>query len=970
MHPDQGLLDELHRYAVFEPAAHALFGRAAAHAHRSLGAERIVVAIGGGQRLLMRAFDGTGTIVPAPELALVREVAHTRKAAAVEVLPESEAAGLSAHAWCLAVPLLTGNYCFGVLAALGVAPHRGRTDEDLEVLRTLGTWVSEVLDLQVEVVRRRRNETHLASQKEVLGMVARGAPLVEMMTALTSHVEHQAPGSLCAIRLRGGDGRIEIMASPTVPETMLEVPEHDPNDGLLSPSEAAMRGGALVVIGDSLEPCPLYPDFAARLDEHDLRACWIAPILVDGEAVGALEIYRSASGRPGPEDTELLSVATTIAGIAVERVRAEATLRRSEEHFRSLIENSTELTLVLDEAGSALYASPSAQRALGLDGQTAGFNDGLDPADHEPVAAALLALAETGGTASFDFRTARHLGCRYFSAVGSALLDNPAVHGIVVNARDVTERKEAEDALRRSEERYRLVSRSTNDVVWDWDVITGRIVWTDAIERVLGHPQVDTDAKWWEDRVHPADHEGTMASLRAALDGDAETWTREYRFLCGDDTYAMVVDRALIARDDEGTPSRVVGSMVDVTRRHELEEQLRQSQRMESIGRLAGGVAHDFNNLLTAMTGFVELLREQLEPDGGERLNFLDEISRAAGRASTLTSQLLAFSRRQILQPRALDPSAVVRGIVPMLRRLISENITIETELDPDTPWVWADLGQLEQVIVNLAVNARDAMPIGGSLTIGTSLEVVGGEDGPGSDIPAGSYVRITVDDTGLGIADDILPKIFEPFFTTKNPTHGTGLGLSTVYGIVKQSEGHIVPVSEVGRGTRFAIYLPPTAAVESRVEVREARGTEAASGRVLVVEDHDAVRDLARRILERKGYEVESVPDGAAALALLRANVFHPDLLLTDVVLLGMSGPEIAERVVDLVPGISVVFMSGYTDDHLGEHGIIDADVAFLQKPFTPQELLDVVGAVRNGRYPSEGASDDAHASSEMATT
>ncbi len=380
----------------------------------------------------------------------------------------------------------------------------------------------------------------------------------------------------------------------------------------------------------------------------------------------------------------------------------------------------------------------------------------------------------------------------------------------------------------------------------------------------------------------------------------------------------------------------------------QLEDQLRQSQKMEAIGQLAGGVAHDFNNLLTAITGYSSLALQRTnerEPIRG----YLEEIKKAGDRAANLTRQLLAFGRKQMLQPVALSLNDVVADLNKMLRRLIGEDVRFTTKFDPALKKIKADAGQIEQVIVNLVVNARDAMPHGGNLTIETSnFEVDGDYASNHVGVRPGSYAMLAVSDTGVGMDDETRARIFEPFFTTKEKGKGTGLGLSTVYGIVKQSGGNIWVYSEPNQGTVFKVYLPQltnasdpteTATVETPVP----RGSET----ILLVEDEDVVRSLAQEVLEQAGYRVFSVSRGNETLRLFQESAERIDLLLTDVVMPEMSGKELAERLADLRPAMRVLFMSGYTDEAIVHHGIVDSDVQFIQKPFSPESLAKKIREV-----------------------
>jgi PAS domain S-box-containing protein len=371
-------------------------------------------------------------------------------------------------------------------------------------------------------------------------------------------------------------------------------------------------------------------------------------------------------------------------------------------------------------------------------------------------------------------------------------------------------------------------------------------------------------------------------------------------------------------------PGRHLGVLRDLTAQKRLEEQLRQAQKMEAVGRLAGGIAHDFNNLLTAISGYGEFLSARLEDERLRR--HAEEIGKASARAAALTSQLLAFSRRQVLQPRVLDLNVAVREMESMLRRLIGEDVELVTLLDPGLGAVCADPTQIEQVIVNLVVNARDAMSGRGVLTIETSN--AGDDD-----------VVLAITDTGVGITEEERAQLFEPFFTTKGG--GTGLGLATVYGIVEQSGGEIDVVTESGLGSSFRISLPRVdAPVEpeavSHPEPAAAAGTET----ILLVEDEDVVRRLVAEILDDAGYAVLEASDGASALEIARAHDGALDLLVTDVVMPGMSGPEVAQAVSPLRPGLQVLYMSGYTDSAIVHHGVLDEATAFLQKPFSSAEL------------------------------
>ena len=384
--------------------------------------------------------------------------------------------------------------------------------------------------------------------------------------------------------------------------------------------------------------------------------------------------------------------------------------------------------------------------------------------------------------------------------------------------------------------------------------------------------------------------------------------------------------------------------------RERLEEQFRQAQKMEAVGRLAGGVAHDFNNLLSVILGYGEMVMHNLK-EGHPHHAPLREIHGAAERARNLTRQLLAFSRKQVLELKVLDVNQAITGFERLLRRMIGEDITLELALTGTEPRVKADISQLEQVLMNLAVNARDAMPDGGTLTIETAVvELDEAYPLEGSAIPAGDYVMIQASDTGCGMDKEAQARIFEPFFTTKGQDKGTGLGLATSYGIVRQHGGSIWVYSEPGQGTTFKIYLP-LAAEQAQAAPQPPGRTEpvAASATVLVVEDDPAVRRLACSILGRRGYRVIESEDEEHAIELARRHEGPLHLLLSDVVMPVMKGPEVYQSVVATHPEVRVLYMSGYTDKEITRQGVLNAGVQFIQKPFTVNGLLEKVAETIN---------------------
>ena len=655
----------------------------------------------------------------------------------------------------------------------------------------------------------------------------------------------------------------------------------------------------------------------------------------DGRAVWLRDLVRAVVDESGE--------ATTLYGVMVDitaQKELEAALRESEERFSRFAEVSDDGVFV-HEQGRIVDANPAMAAMLGYTvGELVGR---MGPDFTVPEERGrLIAHIASGSEEPIEGHALRKDGTVFPVEIKARNLVHRGVPTRVATMRDISERRAAERADRESAARMRLILRQIPGMVWTTD---RELRLTSLLGSVLSGSAGDSYdsaiGRSLRDLFHGRPEGATvLAAHEEALAGKAGGYPVEWR----DAVYEAHVEPL---RDADGVIHGVIGVALDVTERlrtettlRETEEQLRQSQKLEAIGRLAGGIAHDFNNLLTVISTFTQLVLADLSKSD-PRSDDLQQVQNAAMRASELTRQLLAFGRKQAMQPVVLAINTVVRDVERMLHRVIGEDVTLTTSLAAQDPRIRADRGQIEQALMNLVVNARDAMPHGGSLHIATSLETTAGRKRePGEDVPAGHYVRLDVTDTGTGMDETVKAHLFEPFFTTKPPGSGTGLGLPMVYGIVRQSGGFVTVRSSPGAGATLSLFFPqvrdpvqperpPRAPVEHRGAVT-----------VLVVEDEHGVRGVAKRILQAQGYRVLEARSGNEAIPLAMAHTGPIDLLLSDLVMPGIPGRELAERLVELRPAMRVLFMSGYTDAGAAARGRQRLGAEVLAKPFTPEQL------------------------------
>ncbi|HEV2749165.1 MAG TPA: PAS domain S-box protein [Gemmatimonadales bacterium] len=682
---------------------------------------------------------------------------------------------------------------------------------------------------------------------------------------------------------------------------------------------------------------------------------WLGiPLKVGDRTIGVLAVQTYTPGvRYDKREKDLLQFVSAQVALAIERSRAEDESRAAAARLNAIIDAALDAVITMDGTGVIRSWSPQAERMFGWSGSEASgrkLSATIVPpqhrAAHERGLARFLATGEGPVLNRRIEITGLHRDGREIPVeltitplrVGEAWLFSAFV-------RDITERKWAEEALARSETTYRSlvqdspfgIFRSTPD---------GRLLAVNpALVSILGYDSeaellarnVATDVYVDPDeRKRFVDQVSKLGSL-----GAESLWRRK------DGKTVTVRQTGRAVRDAQGSVEYFNVILEDITERRLLENQLRQAQKMEAVGRLAGGIAHDFNNILTAIFGYSDLLRDEL-PEGSPARQDTEEIRKAAERAAALTRQLLAFSRQQLLEPVVLNTNDLVEEFDKMLRRLIGEDVELRLALAPDLGNVRADPGQLQQVLMNVAVNARDAMPTGGKLLIETANAHLTDQYAElHQSVTPGAYVMVAVSDTGVGMDAETRARIFEPFFTTKDKGKGTGLGLSTVYGIVKQSGGYVWVYSELGRGTTFKFYLPRVEATAERPLPPREAATFAGTETILLAEDDEMLRPLAKGVLEKLGYTVLEAENASRALALAQAHKAPIQLLVSDVIMPGLSGRELAQRLVATRPETRVLYVSGYTDDAIVHHGMLEPGLNFLQKPFTPSALARKVREV-----------------------
>jgi PAS domain S-box-containing protein len=746
------------------------------------------------------------------------------------------------------------------------------------------------------------------------------------------------------------------------------------------PTGTAIRENRICAFTDTAND-PLFQPWREAAVQRGYAAIIALPLRAAGTPFGALAIYSEQANSFENSEVELLSEMANSLAIGITALRSQeqsrratAALQDAEAKYRQLVEQVPAISYVAETGafGPFLYMSPQVKTILGYDPEACLADsrfwwNHLNPEDQPR--ALLEDSWEEGRLFQLEYRMRRHDGEEIWVRDEAIIVRDPITakrltRGLLV---DITEQKRAQQALGESEERYRTFVAQSSEGIYRME----------HDPPIPCHLSVDEQLQWGYKYGYMAECNDAMARMYGRASAEELIGVKLSEFLVLHDPVTRqfmerfirggyrISDQESIEQDAQGERkifhNTMVGTIVDghwvrtwgitrdVTERKYLEEQLRNAQQLEAIGRLAGGVAHDFNNILSIIMGHAQLL---LTSGVDERSrNGLEQMQRAAERAAALTQQLLAFSRKQVLQPRVLDLNETVTDVEKMLSRVIGEDIELIAKLHPSLMMVKADPNQLEQVLINLAVNARDAMPKGGKLSMETSNVELQRDEGRDLDLAPGFYALLTVSDTGNGMDPVTLTHAFEPFFTTKPMGKGTGLGLSTVYGIVKQSGGGIRVESEPARGTSVRIYLPATDADRGRQAARFMRSNVAGGVEtILVAEDEPDLRELTRIFLESYGYKV--LEAGSAEEAIRTAEEFGKPihLLLTDVIMPGISGPQLAEKILCKNPNTRILYMTGYTDDMVVQHKVLEPGVHLLQKPFTKAELALKVRSTLDG--------------------
>jgi PAS domain S-box-containing protein len=712
-------------------------------------------------------------------------------------------------------------------------------------------------------------------------------------------------------------------------------------------------------------------------------------VLRSGEPMVNIEVSGETPAGPGDQrfwrasyypvrgdDGSIVGIGAVVVDMTESR-QAEHALRQSEERYRAFIEQTAEavwraeleqpipVTLPVDEqvrlflaTGYLAECNDAMARMYGFKSATeitgARLNQLLDPAD--PKNLDYLAAFVRSGYRLLDAESherARDGSDRYFLNNLIGIVENGLVSRAWGTQRDITERNWADHALRQSREQLRVALQAAQMATWRWDLQSDARVWDAEFPLPWNPPEGPTEGhpRAFLDQVHPDDRTRVSEAVRAAVEG-AGQYREEYRVVSPDGSVQWLTDQGEVIRDDNGRPLYMAGACVDVTHHRQVEEQLRQVQRMDAVGRLAGGMAHETNNQMAVVLGFADFVLGR--SDLAERVREdVEQIRKAAERTAGITSQLLAFSRRQFAHPKVLELTEVVTAFEPVLRRAMSNGCELQLRAAPGLGLVKADPGQVEQILLNLALNACDAMPQGGRLTIETANVTLTREYTklkPGVRVQPGPYVLIAVGDTGHGMSRETLSRVFEPFFTTKSVGQGTGLGLATVYGLVKQADGYVWVYSELGIGTTFKIYFPVIPSEEPVAPEAEAPPTLGSGELVLLVEDEPDVMRMAVRALREAGYTVLEASRGREALDILVEAGARPRLVVTDVVMPGMTGRELASRIAEIRPGLPVIFMSGYTDEDVIRRGLMERGRRFIQKPFSPNDLARQVHQALTG--------------------
>lgn len=738
-------------------------------------------------------------------------------------------------------------------------------------------------------------------ETRVLDLISIDTSLREILQEITRAVDGMLPAFRSSVLLVDGE-HLRVGAAPNLPEALSRAVDGIAiADGMGACGTAAHRRE--LVIADDVPNDSLFDGFRSLAQEFNIGACWSHPVLdVRREPLATFALYSQSPGAPDAAELDLIERFGQFVRIAVEHKRHTDTLQKSEARYRSLFDLVP--VAIWEEDWSSFQPHLEPLRSPDAEAVRQWLEHFPDlhalAQQHVRVVAVNRAALQIFEADSIDhllqslavvfdtpdvlpgFKeqlTAMLSGrLRHDSEVRLRTTKGRPIHALVsvtypeagsgsgrvmVSVMDITARKEAE-------ERFRTVAQTTSDVVWDWNQNSNRIWWNSGLQTVFGYAEDhhESDAAFWLDCVHPEDRERVAASVRNALNGNLQRWREEYRFRRADGDYAWVVDHGAILRDDSGTAVRMIGSIVDTSEQKRLQEQLRQSQRLDAIGQLTGGVAHDFNNLLTVILGSAESLAEQLTHD--QRLRMLADVTaKAAERGAELTNRLLAFARQQALEPRPVDINRQIAQMDSLLRRTLGEHIEIELVRGGGLWRAMVDPGQLENALLNLCINARDAMQQGGRLTLETANTYLDDEyAAQHTEVTAGRYVMVAVSDTGHGMDQDTLAKVFEPFFTTKEVGKGSGLGLSMVYGFIKQSQGHIRVYSEPGEGTTVRLYLPRVDPDAGSADLGwQPRAAIGGRERILLVEDDELVREQMLGLLDELGYDVVSGANGHEAM-------------------------------------------------------------------------------------------------------